>query len=416
MAGPRGARGAHRLREVNRGEAIVLLGARGALSRAALARELGVSPTTASSVVTELIEAGLVREESTPVQGQRGRPARLVRLSTPPGVVVGVDIGRRHARIAVARRDETILAEEYVPVPVGQEREQTTRVVRERVDELLERTGHGYADLRAVGLGLPGPIEQQTNLIATGTILPEWVGYDVVAVLGEELGAPVALDNDANLGILGEWRHGAAKGFSDAVYVKVSTGIGSGLLLSGTIHRGAGGTAGELGHTPIEPEGTVCRCGSRGCLETVASVPSLLAMLTPTLGEEITLQDVLTLAAGGNRACLRAITDVGRNVGRGLAVLCNLLNPAVIVIGGPLVTVGSPFFDAVRDTVVRSTIPANGSEVSVRPAGLDHRSELVGAVALAARTATEADDADGGHEQVSLFSRKLTKHRSGAQE
>lgn len=393
MGSPRGARGAQRLREVNRQEALALLRARGALSRADLARQLGVSATTASSVVTELIEAGLVQEATTPARGQRGRPARLVRLMTPPGVVVGIDIGRRHARIAVATRDETILGEEYVPIPVGQDRERTTLVVQDRIDELLASAGHGYGDLRAVGLGLPGPVERGTNLIATGTILPEWVGYDIVSVLGDRLGVPIAIDNDANLGILGEWRHGAAQGVSDAVYVKVSTGIGSGLLLGGVIHRGAGGTAGELGHTPIEPEGTVCRCGSRGCLETVASVPNLLTMLTPSLGEELVLGDVLTLAAGGNRACLRALTDIGRHVGRGLAVMCNLLNPAVIVVGGPLVTDGSPFFDAVRDTVVRSSIPSNGTVVDVRPSSLDHRSELVGAVALAARTAAEVPSA-----------------------
>ncbi len=392
MGGPRASRGAHRLREANRRGALELLRAHGALSRADLARELGVSPTTASSVVTDLIHSGQVQEAASPAKGNRGRPARLVQLRTPPGVVVGVDIGRRHVRVAVAARDETVLAEQYVPIPLGQDRERTTLVVQEHLDELLERSGHTYSDLRAVGVGLPGPIEQDTRLIATGTILPEWVGYDIVSVLSGRLGVAVAIDNDANLGILGESRHGAARGFSDAIYVKVSTGIGSGLLLGGQIHRGAGGTAGELGHTPIEPEGPVCRCGSRGCLETVASVPSLLAMLTPTLGEEIDLADVLSLAHRGNRACLRAITDVGRHVGRGLAVMCNILNPAVIVLGGPLVTAGSPFFDAVRDTVVRSSIPANGNIVEVRPSSLDHRSELLGAVALAAGTAAAADD------------------------
>lgn len=398
MGGPRTPRGAHRLREANRRAALALLRAHGALSRADLARELRVSPTTASSVVADLIAADLVEEAPASTRRQRGRPARLLRLATPPGVIVGVDIGRRHARVAVARRDESVLAEEYVPVPAGQDREHTTRVVQDYIDELLERTGHAPTDLRAVGVGLPGPIEEDSRLIATGSILPEWVGYDIVSVLGTHLRVPVSIDNDANLGILGEWRHGAARGCTDAIYVKVSTGIGSGLLLGGRLHRGAGGTAGELGHTPIEPEGAVCRCGSRGCLETVASVPSLLAMLSPTLGEEIDLHDVLRLAERGNRACLRAITDVGRAVGRGLAVMCNILNPAVIVVGGPLVAAGSPFLDAVRDTVVRSSIPANGNVVDVRPAALDNRSELVGAIALAARTAVEAEH----HETVSL--------------
>lgn len=391
MGDSRGSRGTHRMRAANRRDTLDLLRAHGTLSRAELARELEVSPTTASSVVAELIGDGLVQEAPARALGQRGRPARLVQLTTPPGVVAGVDIGRRHARVAVATRDETILGEQYVPIPAGQDRERTTQTVQERIDDLLARCDHTRADLLAVGLGLPGPIDHDSKLIVTGTILPEWVGYDVVSVLGDRLGVPVAIDNDANLGVLGEWRHGAAKGYSDAIYVKVSTGIGSGLLLGGEVHRGAGGTAGELGHTPIEAEGAVCRCGSRGCLETVASVPNLLAMLAPTLGDDIDLADVLDLAERGNRACLRAITDVGGYIGRGLAVMCNILNPGVIVIGGPLVAAGSPFFDAVRDATVRSSIPSNGSVVSVRPSSLDHRAELVGAVALAARTAAAAD-------------------------
>src|SRR5690625_1189527 len=146
MGGPRTPRGAHRLREANRRAALALLRAHGALSRADLARELRVSPTTASSVVADLIAADLVEEAPASTRRQRGRPARLLRLATPPGVIVGVDIGRRHARVAVARRDESVLAEEYVPVPAGQDRERTTRVVQEYIDVLLERTGQADAD------------------------------------------------------------------------------------------------------------------------------------------------------------------------------------------------------------------------------------------------------------------------------
>lgn len=353
------------------------------MSRADLARELGLSPTTSSSIVSDLIVDGFAEESEPTARGGRGRPGRLVRLITPPGVIVGIDVGRRHLQVAVAQRDGVVLAERFGDIPQGQDRATTTRTVLAVVDELLAGCARERSELLAVGIGLPGPIEQETHFIATGTILPEWVGYDVVAVLREELGVPVALDNDANLGILGEASEGAARGFRHAIYVKVSTGVGAGLLLGGDLHRGAGGTAGELGHTSIQGDGPVCRCGSRGCLETLASVPALLEMLAPTLGEDVDLPRVLELAAQGNRACLRAITDVGHSVGRALATVCNLLNPEVIVIGGPLVAVAEPFLDAVSDAVGRGSIASNSTGLEIRPAELGRRAELIGALTLA---------------------------------
>lgn len=379
-------RGAQRLRQANRESVLDRLRQTGARSRAELARELGLSPTTASSIVTELVADGLVEESEPAARGGRGRPGRMVRAATPPGTIVGVDVGRRHLQVAVARRDATVIAERFIDLPAGQDRETTTSTVLTVIDELYAQSGTARGQLLAVGVGLPGPIEQETHFIATGTILPEWVGYDLATILRTRLGVPVALDNDANLGVLGESGHGAARGFTHAIYVKVSTGIGSGMLLGGVLHRGAGGTAGELGHLSIEPDGAVCRCGGRGCLETVASVPALLAMLAPTLGEDVELPRVLELAAQGNRGCLRAITDVGHGIGRALSAVCNLLNPEVIVIGGPLVSAAQPFLDAIREAVERGTTASNVTDLEIRAAELGRRAELVGALALAMDT------------------------------
>lgn len=376
-------RGAQRLRQANRESILARLRTTGAMSRAELARELGLSPTTASSIVAELVADGLVGESEPTARGGRGRPGRLVRATTPPGTIVGIDVGRRHVQVAVARRDARVIAERFIDTTAGQDRETTTTMVLALIEELYAESGADRSQLLAVGVGLPGPIEQDTHFIATGTILPEWVGYDLVTILRKHLGVPVALDNDANLGILGEAGHGAARGFQHAIYVKVSTGIGSGMMLGGVLHRGAGGTAGELGHLSIEPDGAVCRCGGRGCLETVASVPALLAMLAPTLGDDVELSRVLDLAAQGNRGCLRAITDVGHGIGRALAAVCNLLNPEVIVIGGPLLRAEQPFLEAIREAVGRGTTASNITALEVRPAELGRRAELVGALALA---------------------------------
>ncbi|MFC4554302.1 ROK family transcriptional regulator [Georgenia faecalis] len=389
-------RGASRLRERNREDLLHLLRTRGPLSRAEMARALAVSPTTASSLVAELVAAGLVTEaDSADRPPRRGRPAQVVRLTTAPGYLAGVDVGRTHARVAVTDRDQQVLAERNVHLPVGHDREATTALVLDVLDELLTGLGAGRGDLTALGIGLPGPLESATELIGVGAILPEWVGFDVAGVLRAELGVPVGIDNDANLGMLAEARHGAARGASHAIYIKVSTGLGAGMLLGGELHRGAGGSAGELGHTPLDLDGMVCRCGSRGCLETVASVRAVLAMLRPTLGADLTLEDVLRLAADGNRACERAIEDVGRGIGRGVAVLANILDPEVVLIGGPLAAAGEPLLDAVRESVRRTCIPSVSSRVRVERSALGDRAEVLGAVAVAADVASTAG-LDGG--------------------
>ncbi|MEE6273720.1 ROK family transcriptional regulator [Georgenia wangjunii] len=382
------ARGAGRLRAQNRADVLGLLRERGPLSRADMARELALSPTTASSLVTELVDEGLVVEDAEPALPQRrGRPARRVRLATAPGLLAGVDVGRRHVRVALADRDEQIRAERDVPLAVGHARELTTDLVLDVLDELLDELGAGRGDLSALGIGLPGPLDSSTHLIGVGAILPEWVGFDVVSVLRAELGIPVSIDNDANLGMLAESRHGAARDVAHAIYLKVSTGLGAGILINGALHRGAVGSAGELGHTPLDPDGIVCRCGSRGCLETVASVTAILDMLRPTLGPQLTLDDVLALAARGDRACERVLEDVGRSIGRGVAVLGNLFDPALVLLGGPLAAAGEPLLDAVRETVRRTCIPSIGSRLRVEASALGARAEVLGAVSLAAEAA-----------------------------
>lgn len=377
------ARGSDRTR---RG-VVRLLAERGPLSRAAIARELDVSPTTASTAVAALVEAGMVVEEASAdpfdnaVRG-RGRPGRRVALSGGRGIVAGIDVGRTHLLVAVAGLDGTVLAEREVPLPLGHHGTETVALAMATLEELRAQTSE-HGALVSVGVGLPGPLERETSTVGSGTILPEWVGFDVVDQLGSRLGVPVTVDNDANLGMLAEARWGAARGVSDAAYVKISTGIGSGLLIGGRLHRGAGGTAGEVGHSPVDPDGIVCRCGNRGCLETVAAVPAVLAALRPTFGPDITLERVFAAARAGDAASRRMIEDVGHSIGRGVGLLCNIVDPELVLLGGPLVAAGAPFFDAVRAALRRAAIPSVWPRVRVEPAALGERTIALGAVALA---------------------------------
>ncbi|MPV36656.1 ROK family transcriptional regulator [Georgenia subflava] len=393
-----------RARERKQRAVVQLLGD-GPLSRAEIARRLAISPTTASSLVADLVGAGVAREDEwdARVERGRGRPARTVSLRAH-GTVVGLDVGRTHLSAALATRDGEVVAEREERLPLGHSGADTAPVALALIDALLSETGH-RDDLVSIGVGLPGPVERSSHTVGAGTILSGWVGFDLAHALGRRFEVPASADNDANLGMLAEARWGVAQGVSDAVYVKVSTGVGSGMVLGGRLHRGAGGTAGELGHTPLVPDGALCRCGNRGCLETVTSVPAVLDLLRPALGPDLTVEQVLTAARAGDPVCRRMMEDVGRHLGRGIALLCNLVDPELVVLGGPLVAAGEPFLDAVRAALHRAAIPSVSRRVRVEATALGGRTEVLGALALALETAPEprlpaSATAAGRHERT----------------
>jgi predicted NBD/HSP70 family sugar kinase len=236
---------------------------------------------------------------------------------------------------------------------------------------------------------VPAPLDRRSARISTD-ILRGWRDLPPGEELGRRLGVPVFADNDANLGALAELNHGTARGAVDLVYVKVASGLGAGIVLGGRLHRGSTGIAGEIGHVQVGEDGQVCRCGNRGCLETLVAAPRLIGVLQPAYDEELTTERVLELDADGDPAVRRVLNDAGRIIGRALADLCNNLNPGAIVVGGSLGTSGS-VVDGIRASIDRYAQPEVAAAVGVVPARLGDRAEITGAVALAiARVATRA--------------------------
>ncbi|HEY6031534.1 MAG TPA: ROK family protein, partial [Gaiellaceae bacterium] len=192
----------------------------------------------------------------------------------------------------------------------------------------------------------------------------------------------VEMDNDANVGALGEVAYGAGRGLQDVVYVKVATGLGAGLVLGGRLHTGSIGIAGEIGHVTVDPDGALCACGNRGCLQTVAAAPHLLAQLRVAHRGEVTLRDLLDLVAAGDWAARRAVADSGRAIGRVLGDICNCLNPQAIIVGGELSAAGEPLLAGIREGIDRHALPSAAEAVEVRPGMLGDRAEVLGALSL----------------------------------
>ncbi len=250
------------------------------------------------------------------------------------------------------------------------------------VEDVMAGAGVTAEQVVGVGLGLPGPIDRRSGRVGSSSILPGWIGVRAADELGSRLSLPVEVDNDANLGALAELHWGAAAGRSNVVYLKVSTGIGAGLILDGRLFHGSGGMAGEIGHAIVDEQGPVCRCGKRGCLETLAGAPALAELLEPRLGRSISTAELLSLATSGDSGARRVIADAGRHIGGVVATLCDLFNPELIVVGGELGRVGEVLLDPMREQVHRNAIPATARDVEIVASALGPRAELLGALAL----------------------------------
>ena len=351
----------------------------GALTQAEIARSTGLSAATVSNIVRELKENGTV--EVTPTSAG-GRRARSVSLSASAGIVVGVDFGHSHLRVAVGNLAHQVLAEEAEPIDVDVSADQGFDRAEQLVARLVAATGISRDKVVGVGLGVPGPIDVASGTLGSSTILPGWAGTSPRQELQRRLGVPVYVDNDANLGALGELVWGAGHGARDLAYIKVASGVGAGLVIGGRIYRGPGGTAGEIGHITLDESGPVCRCGNRGCLETFTAARYVLELLRASHGTDLTMPKVVQLARAGDLGCRRVVADVGRHVGSGVAHLCNLLNPSRVVLGGDLAEAGELVLAPIRDSVARYAIPSAARQVRVVTGALGGRAEVLGALAL----------------------------------
>ncbi|WP_367130916.1 MULTISPECIES: ROK family transcriptional regulator [Streptomyces] len=351
----------------------------GSLTQAEIARTTGLSAATVSNIVRELKEGGTV--EVTPTSSG-GRRARSVSLSGDAGVVVGVDFGHTHLRVAVGNLAQRVLAEDAEPLDVDASAAQGLDRAEQLVRRLIGDAGIDPGKIIGVGLGVPGPIDVETGTLGSTAILPGWAGTNPRDELAARLSVPVHVDNDANLGALGELVWGAGRGASDLAYIKVASGVGAGLVINGKIYRGPGGTAGEIGHITLDESGPVCRCGNRGCLETFTAARYVLPLLHSAHGPDLTVARMVQLAREGDPGCRRVISDVGRHIGSGVANLCNLLNPRRVVLGGDLAPSGELILGPIRESVSRYAIPSAARQLEVVPGALGGRAEVLGALAL----------------------------------
>ncbi|MEV8431820.1 ROK family protein [Streptomyces sp. HUAS 31] len=373
--------------QASAGELLELVRSGRAVTRGALQQATGLSRATVGQRLDRLFRAGWLREGAGgPVDSPLGgRPSITLEFDDAHAIVLAADLETRHARAAVLTLTGEILAEHSGTLVVEDGPEAVLGDLGRWFAELLEKAGRGAEEVCGIGLAVPGPVDSETGRVVQPPIMPGWDGYDITGRLarafGEETGAapvPVLVDNDANLMAYGEQRTGYPD-CSAFVLVKVSTGIGAGVVVDGSVYRGIDGGAGDIGHIRVGADAE-CRCGSYGCLAAVASGRAVARRLAETGVPAASGSDVRDLLASGHPGAAALAREAGRQVGDVLATVVTLLNPGVLMIAGDLA--GTAFLTGVRELLYQRALPRSTAHLDVVTSRLGERAGLIGAGAL----------------------------------
>ena len=363
------------------GELLSLIRAGTAVTRADLARHTGLARSTVAQRVDALLGSGLVLEAGdTPSTG--GRPATMLAFNHQAGVVLVADLGATHARVAVTDLAGTPLAELAGDLDIALGPDEVLTWVAARFNELLGSIKKTPADVRGIGIGVPGPVEFDTGRPVNPPIMPGWDGFDIPGWFADRYGAPVLVDNDVNIMARGEhWVHW--RDTPHLLLVKVGTGIGCGIVADGHIHRGARGAAGDIGHIRATSEEVICACGNIGCLEAVAGGHALATRLAASGVEASNSRDVVRLVHEGNVTATQMVRAAGRTLGEVLAGTVNFFNPAVIVIGGDIAEAHAQLLAGVREGIFSRSLPLATRDLRIVPCRLGDRAGVSGAAITA---------------------------------
>lgn len=336
------------IREINQALVLNAVRTQGALSRTEIAQQTGLSLPTISDITAELIESGLLYERSTGVS-TGGRKPVLLALNAQAGYAIGIKLTEETLTAVLTDLDATIVARESTPI-TGHEPEQITAAMATAVQTLVPAARGG--PVFGVGVGMAGVIDRERNLVRHATYFG-WRNLAFGQLLERQLELPVIVDNDVNALTTAEQWFGSGRGVADFVVISLGRGIGLGMVLDGRLYRGSRGGAGEFGHTTVVPDGPLCACGKRGCLEALISDPAIAGRATAALGRELSVQEAVDGALGGDAALQSIFAAAGRTLGLAVANLVNVLNPALVIISGEGVRAGelvmAPFQRALRE-------------------------------------------------------------------
>lgn len=388
------------------GEVFSLIRDGRAVTRSELGRVTGLSRSAVAARVASLLDSGLVVEgpggdpEGGPEEAPRaagGRPPVRLRFNRDAGVVLAGAIGRSRTQLGVCDLDGTVLASSDLDQEVGPSAEVLMPAVVAGLTALLDGLDRRSDAVRAVGLSIPGTVDYVRGASLDSPIMLGWDGVELAPFLREltaASGAPVFVDNDANVMALSE-RRGHLERHRDLVFIKASTGIGVGVVSGGRLLRGGLGAAGEIGHTKVTAgKDLPCRCGDSGCLETVAAGWALVQTARASGYDVGHVRDLVDLAVRGNADARHLVRVAGRRVGEVVASAVNLLNPEAVVVGGDLAEVYDVFVAGLRESLYAQASALATRQLVIAPVTHGEHSGVVGCAAMALREVLDSAAVD----------------------
>jgi predicted NBD/HSP70 family sugar kinase len=353
-----------------------------AQTRADLAALTGLGRSTVAQRVGSLIASGLVVEAGDG-ESTGGRPPTVLAFNAGAGVVLAADLGATHCRLEVTDLGGVALAVHQQELDIEDGPDKVLTRVREAFADLLVEAGRAVADVRGIGVGVPGPVEWAHGRPVSPPIMRGWDGVSIPAAFAGWSDAPVFVDNDVNIMVLAEHRS-VWRDLSQLLLVKVGTGIGCGIIVAGEVYRGAQGSAGDIGHIRVSGhDDVVCRCGNVACLEAIAGGGAMAAALRRQGLDADNSRDVVDLARGGVPEAVQLVRQAGRLLGEVLASAVNLFNPAVIVIAGDVAQAHEPLLAGVREVVYRRSPPLATQHLRIVRGQLGERTGTIGAALTA---------------------------------
>ncbi|HWG23037.1 ROK family protein [Actinospica sp.] len=354
-----------------------------ATTRSALIAATGLSRSAVAQRVDLLIDRGLL-VESEPLTTERGRPPYALDLASDAVLVGGVDLGATHSRIALTTLGGRVLADEAREIDINDGPERILGGVADQIGKLCVSTGRAPESLRAIGIGVPGPVEAESGTVVRPPIMQGWDGYRVPAFFEDRYPVPVLVDNDVNMMAFGEYVH--RREAEHLLYVKVGTGIGCGIVSGGVLHRGASGAAGDIGHIRLPGhEDVLCHCGNAGCVEAVASGSAMAAALRAEGLDARRARDVVRLVSEGHPVARRQVRLAGQRIGEVLASLVSFHNPDTIVVGGVLAQLHEDLLADIRGVIYRRALPLATRSLKIETSTLGEQAGVLGSARLSAR-------------------------------
>lgn len=360
------------------------------ISRIEIAKRLGLARSTVTEMVKEIIDSGFVNEVGTG-KSKGGRKPIVLEFQDDTRCILGIDIGQNHVSVALTNLRGKLLKWIEKSYPVRSDLEGTLNLVMELSDACLSDAKEGQK-LMGIGVALPSPIDPVNPFVIPEVVLPEWKGRNQLERISERYKVPVYIDNDANLGAIAEHRWGAGRGIRDLIYIKTSTGIGAGYILDGEIYRGATGSAGEIGHLPIDIYGKRCVCGLRGCLVNYVGQHALEAKAEQLLEDypESSLRnnkpsiiDIENAALAGDKLGLRIVREAAEYLGTAIAGWLNIMNPGMVIFGGDLARTGELLLEPIGEKFRHCTLVNSVADVKITTGELGAQAIAIGAATLA---------------------------------